>query len=50
MNSKKKYILLINHSYLYETVLKKVSTWGTQENLMFVIGATQADEFINIES
>jgi orotidine-5'-phosphate decarboxylase len=34
--------------YLYETVLKKVAEWGTPENLMFVIGATQADEFINI--
>jgi orotidine-5'-phosphate decarboxylase len=35
-------------AYLYETVLKKVSQWGTADNLMFVIGATQADEFINI--
>lgn len=35
-------------AYLYETVLQKVSTWGTPENLMFVVGATQADEFINI--
>ena len=33
---------------LYEKVLKTVSTWGTTENLMFVVGATQADEFINI--
>lgn len=35
-------------NYLYEEVLKKASEWGTPENLMFVIGATQADEFINI--
>jgi orotidine-5'-phosphate decarboxylase len=35
-------------SCLYETVLKKVSTWGRPDNLMFVVGATQADEFINI--
>jgi orotidine-5'-phosphate decarboxylase len=35
-------------SYLYETVLKKVSVWGNTGNLMFVVGATQADEFINI--
>jgi len=35
-------------SYLYETVLKKVSTWGRPDNLMFVVGATQADEFTNI--
>jgi len=35
-------------SYLYETVLKRVSQWGSPGNLMFVIGATQADEFINV--
>ena len=34
--------------FLYEQVLETVSTWGTPENLMFVIGATQADSFINI--
>ncbi|MFM2338665.1 MAG: hypothetical protein RL115_1858 [Bacteroidota bacterium] len=33
---------------LYEKVLATVSTWGTPDNLMFVVGATQADEFINI--
>jgi orotidine-5'-phosphate decarboxylase len=33
---------------LYEKVLKTVSGWGSAENLMFVIGATQADSFINI--
>ena len=33
---------------LYEEVIKKVSTWGTTENLMFVVGATRADEFINL--
>ncbi len=36
----------INYSeMLYQTVLKKVSSWGTTENLMFVIGATQASAF-----
>jgi orotidine-5'-phosphate decarboxylase len=30
--------------YLYEKVLKTVSRWGTTENLMFVVGATQANE------
>jgi orotidine-5'-phosphate decarboxylase len=35
-------------NFLYEKVLKTVSTWGTPENLMFVVGATQSDEFINI--
>ena len=34
--------------YLYETVLETASSWGTPENLMFVIGATQANEFVNI--
>ena len=33
---------------LYEKVLKTVSGWGSAENLMFVIGATQADSFISI--
>jgi orotidine-5'-phosphate decarboxylase len=30
-------------NYLYETVIKKVSAWGTKENLMFVVGATKAN-------
>ncbi|HYM93070.1 MAG TPA: orotidine-5'-phosphate decarboxylase [Chitinophagaceae bacterium] len=34
--------------FLYEKVLRTASKWGTSENLMFVIGATQADEFVNI--
>lgn len=34
--------------YLYEAVLQKVAGWGTPDNLMFVVGATQADEFISI--
>lgn len=33
---------------LYEKVLQTVSGWGNPGNLMFVVGATQADEFINI--
>lgn len=33
---------------LYERVLKTVAGWGSKENLMFVIGATQAEEFVNI--
>jgi orotidine-5'-phosphate decarboxylase len=37
-----------NSEMLYEKVLKTVSNWGSTENLMFVIGATQADAFINI--
>jgi orotidine-5'-phosphate decarboxylase len=33
---------------LYEKVLNAVSRWGTTENLMFVIGATQGAEFENV--
>lgn len=33
---------------LYEHVLEKVSTWGNSNNLMFVVGATQAAELDNI--
>lgn len=35
-------------SLLYEKVLTTVSQWGTADNLMFVVGATQADSFVNI--
>jgi orotidine-5'-phosphate decarboxylase len=35
-------------NYLYEMVLQKAAGWGTTGNLMFVVGATQAEEFINI--
>jgi orotidine-5'-phosphate decarboxylase len=31
--------------FLYEQVLTTASRWGTPDNLMFVIGATQADSF-----
>src|SRR5207342_2147995 len=34
--------------FLYEMVLEKVSRWGSTNNLMFVVGATRADEFLNI--
>jgi orotidine-5'-phosphate decarboxylase len=33
---------------LYETVIETVSKWGNQNNLMFVTGATQANELENI--
>jgi orotidine-5'-phosphate decarboxylase len=36
------------NEFLYETVLKKVSSWGTDENLMFVIGATKASDLEDI--
>jgi orotidine-5'-phosphate decarboxylase len=34
--------------FLYETVLETVAQWGNEDNLMFVVGATQPDEFLNI--
>ena len=33
---------------LYESVLSKASSWGSTENLMFVVGATQTDWFTRI--
>jgi orotidine-5'-phosphate decarboxylase len=35
---------------LYESVIRKASLWGTTENLMFVIGATQAEWFTRIRA
>jgi len=34
--------------YLYESVLKKVSSWGDPSNLMFVVGATKASDLEDI--
>lgn len=34
--------------YLYESVLQKVSSWGNQGNLMFVVGATRASDLEGI--
>jgi orotidine-5'-phosphate decarboxylase len=33
---------------LYEKVMQRVATWGTPENLMFVVGATQATVMASI--
>lgn len=35
---------------LYEMVMRKVSGWGSPDNLMFVVGATQAEAFTHIRS
>jgi orotidine-5'-phosphate decarboxylase len=40
----------VDGTTLYENVLSKVSSWGTKDNLMFVVGATQASELTNIRS
>src|SRR5258705_561984 len=34
--------------FIYEKVLQTASLWGTTDNLMFVIGATQANAFTDI--
>jgi orotidine-5'-phosphate decarboxylase len=34
--------------FIYEKIISAVSKWGTPDNLMFVVGATQANELINI--
>lgn len=33
---------------LYEKVIQTVAGWGSTDNLMFVVGATRSDEFINL--
>lgn len=33
---------------LYEKVIKRVAEWGSNENLMFVVGATKAESFKSI--
>jgi len=35
---------------LYEKVLKTVAQWGSQDNLMFVIGATRAEQLSHVRS
>jgi orotidine-5'-phosphate decarboxylase len=35
---------------LYEKVITTIAKWGTEENLMFVIGATKAEEFTRIRT
>ncbi|MFY8126851.1 MAG: orotidine-5'-phosphate decarboxylase [Chitinophagaceae bacterium] len=36
--------------YLYETVIEKVASWGSEHNLMFVVGATQTEQLQHIRS
>jgi len=35
---------------LYEVVLEKIANWGTPDNLMFVVGATKASDFVGIRN
>lgn len=40
--------LKIEGKYFYEVVIKTISEWGSDEKLMFVTGATRADEINSI--
>ncbi len=33
---------------LYEQVMQTAAAWGTPDNMMFVVGATRADAFLNV--
>ena len=35
---------------LYEKVMEKISSWGSADNLMFVVGATQAEQLAHIRT
>ena len=35
---------------LYETVIEKAATWGNPDNMMFVVGATQAEKLKEIRA
>ncbi|MHA4847560.1 orotidine-5'-phosphate decarboxylase [Flavitalea antarctica] len=39
-----------DHEYLFEKVMRLAATWGTSENLMFVVGATQTAMFERIRN
>ncbi|HEU5365175.1 MAG TPA: orotidine-5'-phosphate decarboxylase [Hanamia sp.] len=36
--------LQVNENFLFEEVIKKSCEWGTENNLMFVVGATKSDD------
>lgn len=37
-----------NNQFLYERVIEKCHSWGSEENIMFVTGATNAKELANV--
>jgi orotidine-5'-phosphate decarboxylase len=39
-----------NNEELYKKVLRKSSQWGTEENLMYVVGATRAEEIAEVRA
>jgi orotidine-5'-phosphate decarboxylase len=44
------YLKTKDDKFLYEKIISKVAGWGTPDNLMFVVGATQTKELENIRS
>ncbi|HEY2725856.1 MAG TPA: orotidine-5'-phosphate decarboxylase [Parafilimonas sp.] len=42
------YLKTSDNKFFYEKIISTISTWATPENLMFVVGATQAKELENI--
>ncbi len=38
----------VSESFLYETVMNKIVSWGTPDNLMFVVGATKPEQLQGI--
>lgn len=42
--------LLTDGKPLYEQVLEKVASWGTPDNIMFVVGATRKDQLAHVRS
>ncbi|MBS1748015.1 MAG: orotidine-5'-phosphate decarboxylase [Bacteroidetes bacterium] len=44
------YLKTNDDKYLYEKIIHTIAGWGTPDNLMFVVGATQTKELENIRS
>ncbi len=42
--------MTFQNNALYEEVITKVSSWGTTDNIMFVVGATRAEDFSHIRT
>jgi len=40
--------LRVNDNHLFEEVIRKTCEWGTEDNLMFVIGATKASDIASV--
>jgi orotidine-5'-phosphate decarboxylase len=43
-------MLKYENEFLFERVMRTAATWGTPDNLMFVVGATQTDMFERIRN